>query len=223
MKMIMTLINPVLQAVNWAVNGLQENAWPICLLLALGWFVKTQGRCRCLGAVWVLSGRCLGAVWALSGRCLGAVCHGDQRTRGRKHAVMPMRAVASLTLVQLHNRMILSCIIQSGSPSSHPRRRIAYPQSRHAKAGGCRPLAVVVLARRHSSARRKSVGYGSSNRKRRPSPRVRRRRVKPRPWRLHPPSNRKRKRQRKENVDVVRATIPCNPGPPMRGAAATGT
>jgi hypothetical protein len=73
MKMIMTLINPVLQAVNWAVNGLQENAWPICLLLALGWFVKTQGRCRCLGAVWVLSGRCLGAVWALSGRCLGAV------------------------------------------------------------------------------------------------------------------------------------------------------
>jgi hypothetical protein len=63
MKMIMTLINPVLQAVNQAVNGLQENAWPICLLLALGWFVKTQGRCRCL-----------------SGRCAGAVCHGDQRT-----------------------------------------------------------------------------------------------------------------------------------------------
>lgn len=159
------------------------------------------------------AGVCLGDVQVLS------VMETNERTR-RTHSVMPMLAVASLTLVPLHNRLFLSCL-QSGSPSSHPRRRIAYPQSRRAKGGGCRPLAVVVLARRHSSARRKSAGYGSSNRKRRPSPRVRRRRVKPRHH--QPPSNRKRKRQRKENVDLMRATIPCNPGPPMRGAAATGT
>jgi hypothetical protein len=41
--LIMKGINPVLQAVNEAVEYLQKHSWRLFLLLACAWVVKTQG------------------------------------------------------------------------------------------------------------------------------------------------------------------------------------